>query len=74
MPPEERIRLHNQQGLAPGTNAAGQQHQNLPVVLGEFGAINLALKDHQLLTQEHVFGDEFGFATVQVSQRANDLT
>jgi hypothetical protein len=61
--------LHDEEGLLPGPNHPGQQHQEHPVRFGTGRSFHLSTKNNELLTEERVFCHEFGLASGKVYQR-----
>src|SRR5882724_5366643 len=59
MPAQQGIGLDDEQGLAPRTKAAGEQHKQCSVGWGAAWARRSALQDDQLLAEECILGNEF---------------
>jgi hypothetical protein len=51
MPPQHRLRLYDDQGLRPGAELAGQQHDDPAVEHGEAGTLGPPAEDQHLLAQ-----------------------
>ena len=65
----ECLRLDEEMRLFPGSDHPGQKHQEQPVRLPRDGAFDLSTQDDQLVSQQHVFRQQFGFAFRQISKR-----
>ena len=48
--PQKCLRLDNEEGLFPGPNHSGQEHQEKPICLPVDGSCNLSTQDDQLLS------------------------
>lgn len=72
VPAQDGLGLDDQDGLGSGPEAAGQQHQQRPIALGAARARDAAAQDEELLTQQRILGDEFGFTPYNVGQCADD--
>ena len=70
MPPQERLRLDNEEGLLPGAYHPGQKHQEHPICFGTGRTFHLSAQNDELLTQERVFCHELGLAPGKVGQRS----
>jgi hypothetical protein len=68
VPADQGIWLDDQQRLLPGSQPAGQQHEQHPLTRPGSGAFHLPVEDDQLLAQERIFQDEFYPAACQVSR------
>ncbi len=55
--------------LFPGSDHPGQKYQEQPVRLPIDGAFDLSTQDDQLVSQQRVFRQQFGFASRQISKR-----
>jgi hypothetical protein len=66
MPPQKRLWLNDEEGLPPGPNRPGQQHQEHAVRFGTGGSFHLSTKNNELLTEERVFCYEFRLASGKV--------
>jgi hypothetical protein len=69
MPPEKCLRLNNQEGLPPCSNGLCQKHQQDAIPLGAHGSFALSTKDDELLAEERIFSDKFGFPSGKIRQR-----
>ena len=69
MPPQERLRLHNEQRLFPRSNHPCKKHEEYAIRFGIDGSLGVSAEDKQLLAKERVFCHEFGFASGKVCQR-----
>ncbi len=58
--------------LFPGSDHPGQQHQEQPVRLPIDRAFDLSTQDDQLVSQQRVFRQQFGFASRQISKRPKE--
>jgi len=67
--PQECLRLDEEKRLFPGADHPGQKHQEQPVRLPIDGAFDLSTQDDQLVSQQRVFRQQFGFASRQISKR-----
>jgi len=72
VPAQEGGGLHDQQGLPPGPDAAGQERQQRAVGRGAAGALDAAPQHQELPPQQRVLGDQLGLATTQIRQRPGD--
>jgi hypothetical protein len=66
MPAQESSRLHNNQHLAPSSEAAGEKHQNRPIRGGNRRARDTPTQHDQLVTEQHVLHDQFVSAADQI--------
>jgi hypothetical protein len=69
MPPQQRLWLHDDEGLFPCPNEPGQQNQEHAIGPGERWPFHLPLEDKELLAQEHIFREQLGIASTKVGQR-----
>ena len=69
MPAQERVRLDDQQGLPPATDAAGKEHEHRAVGRGAAGALDAALEDRELLPQQDILSDQLGPTAAQIGER-----
>jgi hypothetical protein len=69
--PQQRLRLDKEKGLIPGSNHPGQEHQKKPVPLSIHRAFDLSMQDEQLMSQQRVFRQQFGFASGHVGECTN---
>jgi hypothetical protein len=67
--PQECLRLDKKERLLPGPNHPGQKYQEQPVRLPIERAFDLSTQDDQLMPQQRVFRQQFGFASRQISKR-----
>jgi hypothetical protein len=65
---EMRLWLDKEERLSPSPNHSGQEHQKKPVCFPADGTFNLSTQDDQLLPQQRVFRQQFGFASGQVDE------
>lgn len=61
--PRKCLRLNKKEGLFPGSNYPGQEHQEKLIALPIDGAFHLSPQDDQLMSQQRVFRQQFGFAS-----------
>ena len=74
MPAEHGFRLDDQQRLAPGPEATGEQHQERPIGRRAARALDAAPQDAELVAEEGVLGDEGGPTAHEVGERARHNT
>jgi hypothetical protein len=55
--------LDDEEGLLPGLGAAGQEDQSKAVAVGELWSFHLAVEHNELLSQQHILGDQVGAAS-----------
>ena len=67
---EIRLRLDKEKRLFPGSNHPGEEHQKKPIPLSIHRAFDLLMQDEQLMSQQRVFRQQFGFASGQISKRS----
>jgi hypothetical protein len=72
MPAQEGFRLDDEQALAPGPQAAGQQDQQRAIPGGAARPCDRAPQDDQLLPEQRILEDEFGLAAGKIGQRAGE--
>ena len=68
MPPEQGVRLNDDEGLFPRPNESSQQDEEQAIRFREGWPFHLPLEDDQLLSQEGIFGNELRVASAQVGQ------
>jgi len=69
MPAQQRVWLHDEEHRAPTADEARQEDEAAAIYGGEHGPPYLAAKDDELLAEEGILGDEFGFRPGQIGQR-----
>ena len=69
VPPQRCLGLDARQGLPPGADAPGEQHQERPIRPRHGGARDAAPLHEQVLTQEGVLGEQLRPAAQQVRPR-----
>jgi hypothetical protein len=69
MPAQQRLRLDKEERLFPGSNHPGEQHQKKSVRLSVHRAFDLSTQDKQLVAQQRIFREQFGFASGQIGER-----
>jgi len=72
MPSEQGVGLHQQQGVTPTGNEPGEQHQQAAPMGPEWRSLHLARRDDQLLTKQHVLGDEFAASPKHIARETGD--
>ena len=70
MPAQKCFWLDKEERLFPGPSHPGQEHQKKPVCFPADGTFNLPTQDDELLPQQRVFRQQFGFASGQIGERA----
>jgi len=70
MPAQKCLRMNNEEGLFPGPNYPGQQHQEKPIGLPAGRSFDVPMRDDELLTQQRVFGKQFGLPFGKVFYRS----
>jgi hypothetical protein len=68
---EPRLRLNKEKRLFPGSNHLGEEYQQKPVFLSVHMAFDLSMQDEQLVAQQRVFCQQFGFASGQIGECTN---
>ena len=58
MPAQDRLGLHQKHRFAPSAGDRARGHNNGAVEGREIRALDVSPDDQQLLTQEHVFGEQ----------------
>jgi hypothetical protein len=66
MPPQQGVGLDDEQGLSPGLQAAGQQHQKRAVGWRAARALDAPLQDEELLPEKRILEDECGLTAHQI--------
>src|SRR5258708_9160176 len=62
MPPEKRLRPNEKESLPPCPNGPCQKHQAESIRFRVCWSFDLSPKDHELLAQESILGNQFGFS------------
>ena len=70
MPAKECLRLDQEKRLFPGLNHPGQKDQEKPIRLFVHRSLDLSAQDDELLPQQRVFRQQFGFASSQIGERS----
>jgi len=70
-PSQQRLRLDKEKRLFPGSNHPGEEHQKKSVPLSVCWSLNLSMQDEQLVAQQRVFRQQFGFASGQIDKCTN---
>ena len=70
MPAQECLRLDQEKRLFPGPNHPGQKDQEKPIRLFLHRPLDLSAQDDELLPQQRVFRQQFGFASGQIGERS----
>jgi hypothetical protein len=68
MPVQEHFRLDKEQSLLPRTDSPGEKYQEQSICLSADGSFDVSTQDDQLLAQERIFRQEFGFASDQINE------
>ena len=66
--PQERFWLDKEERLFPGSDYPGQKQQEQAVRLLVHRSLDLSMQDDQLLPQQGIFCQQFGFASGQISE------
>ena len=66
MPAKKRFGLTEEERLFPGPRHPGQERQKQPIRLFAYRSLDLSTQDHELLPQQRVFRQQFGFASGQI--------
>jgi hypothetical protein len=69
MPTKQCLRLDNEERLFPGPRHPSQEHQEQPIRLSVHRAFDLSTQDEELVAQQRVFREQFGFASGQIGER-----
>jgi len=69
--PQDRVRFHQQQRIAPASHTPSQKNQKPPLVRLEFRAFDLSRRDDQLLAKQCVLGDQLRPGPRQVLESAS---
>jgi hypothetical protein len=69
-PREIRLRLNKEKCLLPGPNHCGHNDQEKPIGLAVCRSFDLARQNEQLVSQQGVFRQQFGFASRQIGKCA----
>jgi hypothetical protein len=67
-PSQKCLWLDKEERLSASPNHSGQEHQKKPVCFPADGTFNQSTQDDQLLPQQRVFRQQFGFASGQVGE------
>ena len=67
VPAQKRLWLDQEERLFPGSGYACQEHQEKPIRLCVHRSLDLSAQDDELLPQQRVFYQQFGFASGQIS-------
>jgi hypothetical protein len=67
VPPQKCLWLDDEKRLFPGPNGSCQQHQEHPIGLLANRSFDLSAEDNERLSEECVFGHEFGLVSGKVS-------
>ena len=70
MPPQKGLWLNDEQRLFPGPHYACQQDQEDAVRLATDRPFHLSTQDDQLMSQQRIFRQQFGFASGQIIERS----
>ena len=72
VPAEKRLWLDQEERLFPGSDHPCQEHQEKPIRLAVHWSLDLSAQDDELLPQQRVFRQQFGFASSQIGERSED--
>ncbi|HEX4204702.1 MAG TPA: hypothetical protein VHZ51_11025 [Ktedonobacteraceae bacterium] len=72
MPAQQRLGLDQEQRLLPRSDHPDEEYQAQSIHLPADGSFDLSMQNDQLLAQERVFSQQFGFASGQIGKSAND--
>ena len=64
------LRLDKKEGLFPGPNHPGENHQEKPIGLTIDGSFDLSTEDDQLVSKQGVFRKQIGFSSGQIGECA----
>ena len=67
---EIRLRLDDKERLFPGPNHSGENYQEHSICFAVHWSFDLSTQDDQLMSQQRVFRQQFGFASGQISNRS----
>ena len=70
VPAKKRFWLDQEECLFPGSDHSCQEYQEKPVRLFVHWSLDLSAQDDELLPQQRVFRQQFGFASGQVGERS----
>jgi hypothetical protein len=68
--PQKCFWLDKEERLFPGPSHPDQEHQKKPICFPADGTFDLSTQDDQWLPQQRVFRQQFGFASGQIGDRA----
>jgi hypothetical protein len=66
--PEQCLWLHDEERVFPGPNYSCQEHEEQAIGFRAGGPFHLPSEDDQRLSQEGLFGDELGLASVKIGE------
>jgi hypothetical protein len=69
MPAQKCLWLNDKERLFPDPNHSGEKYQEYSVCFPVNWSFHLSTQDDQLLPQQRVFGQQFGFASGQIGER-----
>ncbi len=58
MPAQQRLGLHEEEGVSPSADVPGEQHQQRPIRPRQGGGRYATAQDQQLLTQQGILGEQ----------------
>jgi hypothetical protein len=67
--PQKRLRLDDKERLFPGPSHSSEKYQEHSICFPADWSFDLSTQDDQLLSQQRVFRQQFGFASGQISKR-----
>jgi hypothetical protein len=68
VPAEKRLWLDQEERLFPGSDHPRQEHQEKPIRLFVHWSLDLSAQDDELLPQQRVFRQQFGFTSGQIGE------
>jgi hypothetical protein len=66
--PQQRLQLDKEEGLFPGPHHSGEKYQEESVSLPVGRSFDLSTQDDQLLSQQRIFRQQFGFSSGQIGE------
>ena len=69
-PSQQRLRLDDKERLFPGPNHSREKYQEHSICFPVNWSCDLSTQDNELVSQQRVFRQQFGFASGQISKRS----
>jgi hypothetical protein len=66
-PSQKRLRLDDKERLFPGSNYSGEKYQEHSICFPVNWSFDLSTQDDQLVSQQRIFRQQFGFTSGQIS-------